>query len=194
MPIANYHVVPIVAPTDEEAARHYLWRFWRHIPRDGMTVVFDRTWYGRVLVERVEGYASEDEWRRAYGEINDFESHLCDHGIPVLKFWLHLSQEEQLRRFEARTDTPYKKYKLTDDDYRNRQKWPLYERAGTRHGHADEHSSSPLASDRRQRQAVGTPPGARCSLPPLRGTPRGRQEGQQEEEEEEEERSRSKAG
>ena len=129
MPIANYHVVPIAAPTDEEAARHYLWRFWRHIPLDGMTAIFDRSWYGRVLVERVEGYASEDEWRRAYEEINDFESHLCDHGIPVLKFWLHLSQEEQLRRFEARTDTPYKKYKLTDDDYRNREKWPLYERA-----------------------------------------------------------------
>ena len=129
MPIANYHVVPIAAPTDEEAARHYLWRFWRHIPRDGMTVIFDRTWYGRVLVERVEGFASEDEWRRAYGEINDFESHLCDYGIPVLKFWLHLGQDEQLRRFEARADTPYKKYKLTDDDYRNREKWPLYERA-----------------------------------------------------------------
>jgi len=129
MPIANYQVVQIAAPTEEEAARHYLWRFWRQIPRDGMTVIFDRTWYGRVLVERVEGYASEDEWRRAYGEINDFESHLCSHGIPVLKFWLHVSQEEQLRRFEARIDTPYKKYKLTDDDYRNREKWPLYERA-----------------------------------------------------------------
>jgi polyphosphate:AMP phosphotransferase len=129
MPIVNYHVVPIAAPTDEEAARHYLWRFWRHIPRDGMTVIFDRSWYGRVLVERIENFAAEDEWRRAYGEINDFESHLCDHGIPVLKFWLHLSQDEQLRRFEARAETPYKKYKLTDDDYRNREKWPQYERA-----------------------------------------------------------------
>ena len=129
MPIRSVRVVPIAAPTDEERTRHYLWRFWRHLPRDGNTVVFDRTWYGRVLVERVEGFASEAEWSRAYAEIRDFEAQICDHGVPLLKFWLHIDADEQLRRFEAREKTPYKKYKLTEEDYRNRGKWQDYSRA-----------------------------------------------------------------
>jgi polyphosphate kinase 2 (PPK2 family) len=122
-------VIPIAAPTDEELAHHYLWRFWRQIPADGYTMIFDRSWYGRVLVERAEGFASEAEWRRAFGEINDFEQNLVEHGTLVLKFWLHIDADEQLRRFETRSKTPYKKYKLTEEDYRNREKWPLYERA-----------------------------------------------------------------
>jgi len=129
MPIRGVRVVPVAAPTEEERAHHYLWRFWRQLPRDGRTVIFDRTWYGRVLVERVEGFASEAEWSRAYGEIADFEAQLCAHGMPLLKFWLHIDPEEQLRRFQAREKTPYKKYKLTEEDYRNRDKWPDYSRA-----------------------------------------------------------------
>jgi polyphosphate:AMP phosphotransferase len=129
MPAQNVRVVPIAAPTDEEKARHYLWRFWRHLPRDGNSVIFDRSWYGRVLVERVEGFAKEHEWRRAYEEINEFEAQLHEHGTPVLKFWLHTDADEQLRRFESRAKTPYKKYKLTDEDFRNREKWPQYAQA-----------------------------------------------------------------
>jgi len=129
MPVQRVRVIPVAAPTDEERARHYLWRFWRRIPRDGATVIFDRSWYGRVLVERVEGFAAEHEWRRAYEEINEFEAQLDEHGIPVLKFWLHVDPDEQLRRFEARAQTPYKKYKLTEEDFRNREKWPEYCRA-----------------------------------------------------------------
>ena len=129
MPIRSARVIPIAAPTQEERAHHYMWRFWQHVPRDGHTVVFDRTWYGRVLVERVEGYASEAEWSRGYPEICDFEAQLHEHGIPLLKFWLHIDADEQLRRFEARQQTPYKKYKLTEEDYRNREKWPDYSRA-----------------------------------------------------------------
>jgi AMP-polyphosphate phosphotransferase len=125
----DYRVVPISAPTDEENAHPYLWRFWRHLPRAGSMLIFDRSWYGRVLVERVEGFARPDAWERAYGEISDFEAQLVEHGMPVSKFWLHIDREEQLRRFEAREKTPYKKYKITDDDYRNRQRWPLYEEA-----------------------------------------------------------------
>lgn len=122
----DYRVFPIAAPSDEEAGRHYLWRFWRRLPRAGRMVIFDRSWYGRVLVERVEGLAREDEWRRAYAEINDFEEQLVSHGMPVLKFWLHIDPDEQLRRFRARERTPYKKYKLTEDDYRNREHWEDY--------------------------------------------------------------------
>ena len=129
MPIRSARVIPIAAPTEEERNHHYMWRFWRHVPRDGDAVIFDRTWYGRVLVERIEGFASEAEWSRAYTEIADFEEQLCAHGIPLLKFWLHIDPEEQLRRFEARKETPYKKYKLTEEDYRNREKWPDYSRA-----------------------------------------------------------------
>lgn len=122
-----YKVIPIAVPTDEENARHYLWRFWRQLPRAGRVLIFDRSWYGRVLVERVEGFASEPEWQRAYSEINDFEEQLIDHGIILLKFWLHIDADEQLRRFKAREMTSYKKYKITEEDYRNREKWHAYE-------------------------------------------------------------------
>lgn len=129
MDARNYRVIPIAAPTDEEKARHYLWRFWRQLPRAGKVTIYDRSWYGRVLVERVEGFANDREWLRAYSEINDFEEDLTDHGIVLLKFWLHISKDEQLRRFEDRRNTVYKRYKITDEDYRNRDKWDLYERA-----------------------------------------------------------------
>ena len=122
-----YHVIPIAAPTDEENRHHYLWRFWRHLSRAGRFTIFDRSWYGRVLVERVEGFATEPEWRRAYAEINDFEDQLIRSGIVLCKFWLHISKEEQLARFKLREETPYKRWKLTDEDWRNREKWDEYE-------------------------------------------------------------------
>ncbi len=125
----HIRVIPIAAPTDEEAAHHYLWRFWRHLPRAGRVTIFDRSWYGRVLVERVEGFASTAEWRRSYNEINHFESHLAHHGLVIAKFWLQISQDEQLTRFEDRAGTAYKSWKLTDEDWRNREKWSLYESA-----------------------------------------------------------------
>ncbi len=125
----NYQVIPTAAPTDEEAARHYLWRFWRHLSRAGRVTIFDRSWYGRVLVERVERLASEAEWKRAYAEINDFEEQLIEHGIVLVKYWLHITSEEQLARFTAREESPHKRWKLTDDDWRNRDKWLDYERA-----------------------------------------------------------------
>jgi AMP-polyphosphate phosphotransferase len=124
-----YRVIPIAAPTDEERAQPYLWRFWRHIPGHGRAVIFDRSWYGRVLVERVEGFASEPDWMRAYHEINDFEEQLAEAGAIVVKFWLAITPAEQLRRFRARAKTPYKRFKITDEDWRNRKKWPQYERA-----------------------------------------------------------------
>ncbi len=123
----DYQVISIAKPTDEEFAHHYLWRFWRHLPRDGRVTIFDRSWYGRVLVERVEGFASEREWRRAYAEINQFEEQLAAHGTVVLKFWIHISKDEQLRRFHDRENTPYKRWKLTDEDWRNRARWTDYE-------------------------------------------------------------------
>ena len=122
----HYQVIPIAAPTDEERAQHYLWRFWRHLARDGRITIFDRSWYGRVLVERVEGFATEDEWKRAYAEINDFEEQLTDHGIVLLKYWVHITKDEQLARFKAREETPHKRWKLTDEDWRNREKWDDY--------------------------------------------------------------------
>ena len=124
-----YRVVGIAAPTDEERAQHYLWRFWRHLPRAGFMTIFDRTWYGRVLVERVEGFARADEWARAYGEINAFEEQLAAHGTVLCKFWLHLSPQEQLRRFKERQAVAYKRYKITDEDWRNREKWSDYQLA-----------------------------------------------------------------
>ncbi len=127
--LENQRVIAISAPTEEERAHHYLWRFWRELPRDGTVAIFDRSWYGRVLVERVEGFATVAEWSRAYDEINGFEEHLAEHGIVLVKFWLHISHEEQMRRFEERERTPYKKYKITADDYRNRAKRPQYEAA-----------------------------------------------------------------
>jgi polyphosphate:AMP phosphotransferase len=122
----DYRTVPIAAPTEEERAHHYLWRFWRSIPADGQIAIFDRSWYGRVLVERVEGFAREDEWRRAFAEIADFEAQLVEHGIVLVKYWLHVDEAEQLRRFEAREKTPYKKYKIGAEDYRNRGEWSVY--------------------------------------------------------------------
>ena len=124
-----YHVIPIAAPTEEERAQHYLWRFWRHLPRRGRTTIFDRSWYGRVLVERVEKFAFSTDWQRAYSEIRDFEEQLGEHGIVVTKFWLHIDQEEQLRRFQEREQTPHKQHKITEEDYRNRERWREYELA-----------------------------------------------------------------
>jgi polyphosphate:AMP phosphotransferase len=124
-----YRAIPIAAPTDEEKSHHYLWRFWRHIPRAGYITIYDRSWYGRVLVERVEGFASETDWRRAYAEINQFEEQLVEGGGMLFKFWVHISQDEQLRRFQDRESTPYKRYKITDEDWRNREKWPQYKAA-----------------------------------------------------------------
>lgn len=125
----DYQVIPIASPTDEEREHHYLWRFWRHLSRAGRVTIFDRSWYGRVLVERVEGFASELEWRRAYTEINDFEDQLVRHGIVLNKFWLHITKEEQLARFRAREQVEYKRWKLTEEDWRNREKWDAYEAA-----------------------------------------------------------------
>jgi polyphosphate kinase 2 (PPK2 family) len=124
-----YRIHPVAAPTEEERAQPYLWRFWRNLPRRGKVAIFDRTWYGRVLVERVEGFCSEADWQRAYSEINDFEDQIMRSHCLLVKFWLSISQEEQLRRFQARQDTPFKRFKITDEDWRNREKWPAYEAA-----------------------------------------------------------------
>lgn len=126
MDARNYRVLPFAAPTDEERAHHYLWRFWRHMSRAGRVTVFDRSWYGRVLVERVEGFATPEEWTRAYAEINQFEEQLIEHGIVLLKFWIHITKEEQRKRFKAREKTPHKSWKLTAEDWRNREKWNEY--------------------------------------------------------------------
>ncbi len=127
----GYEVYPIAAPSGEDKTHHYLWRFWRRLkpPEEKQIQIFDRSWYGRVMVERVEGFCSEVEWRRAYREINEFERQLVASGMIVVKFWLHISAEEQLRRFEERRDTPAKAWKLTEEDWRNRDKWPLYQMA-----------------------------------------------------------------
>lgn len=124
-----YNITPIAAPTEEERAQPYLWRFWRHIPAKGRLAIFDRSWYGRVLVERVEGFCSEQDWMRAYAEINDFEEQLTQNGILLLKFWLQISPEEQLRRFEEREQISFKRYKITEEDWRNRKKWDQYQTA-----------------------------------------------------------------
>jgi polyphosphate kinase 2 (PPK2 family) len=125
----GYEVFPIAAPDGEDRTHHYLWRFWRRLlaPEEKQILIFDRSWYGRVLVERVEGYATEDAWKRAYREINDFERQLSDVGAVVVKLWLQISAEEQLRRFEERQNTPYKRWKLTPEDWRNRDKWGRYD-------------------------------------------------------------------
>ena len=123
----DYRVIPIAKPTDEEKAHHYLWRFWRHVPRAGLVTIYDRSWYGRVLVERLEGFARDAEWRRAYAEINEFERELVEHGVIVVKFWLHISKTEQLRRFGDRELTDYKRHKINAEDWRNRRKWHGYE-------------------------------------------------------------------
>jgi polyphosphate:AMP phosphotransferase len=124
-----YRLIPIAAPSEEERAQPYLWRFWRQIPGHGHAVIFDRSWYGRVLVERVEKFAAEVDWMRAYGEINEFEEQLAESGAVVAKFWLSITPGEQLKRFKARQNTPYKQFKITEEDWRNRKKWPAYERA-----------------------------------------------------------------
>jgi len=125
----RYRIIPIAAPTEEERAQPYLWRFWRHIPRDGGVTIFDRSWYGRVLVERVEKYCSEQDWMRAYSEINDFEEQLVDSNTVLVKFWLAISKDEQLRRFKEREKIGFKRFKITAEDWRNREKWDDYERA-----------------------------------------------------------------
>ena len=125
----QYNIVPIAAPTEEERAQPYLWRFWRHIPRRGRLTIFDRSWYGRVLVERVEGFCSETDWMRAYSEINDFEAQLVRHNIVLVKFWLTISKEEQLKRFKEREKIGFKRFKITEEDWRNRKKWDEYEHA-----------------------------------------------------------------
>lgn len=125
----GYVVYPISAPHGEDKTKHYLYRFWRRLPEQGQIALFDRSWYGRVLVERVEGFARETEWKRAYQEINSFERQLCDFGTIIVKFWMHISREEQLRRFEERVKSGYKAWKLTAEDWRNREKWSAYEEA-----------------------------------------------------------------
>lgn len=127
----GYRVYSIAAPRGDDAEHHYLWRFWRRLkPSDEkQLVIFDRSWYGRVLVERVEGFATDAEWKRAFREINEFEQQLVDADFILVKFWLHLSRKEQAKRFERRQETPHKTWKLTDEDWRNREKWGIYERA-----------------------------------------------------------------
>lgn len=122
----GYVVWPISAPSGEDRERHYLYRFWRRLPEQGQIAIFDRSWYGRVLVERLEGYCTEEDWRRAYSEINQFEHQLKDFGTIIFKFWMHISKQEQLRRFRERVRTNYKTWKITDEDWRNRGKWEDY--------------------------------------------------------------------
>lgn len=123
----GYEVVPIAAPTKIELEHHYLWRFWNDLPKSGHITIFDRSWYGRVMVERIEGFCSEEDWRHAYREINEFERYLYQSGMLVMKFWLHIDKEEQLRRFTKRQNTPEKQWKITGEDFRNREKWDQYE-------------------------------------------------------------------
>lgn len=125
----GYEVIPIAAPSGEEKRHHYLWRFWRATPKAGHFTIFDRSWYGRVLVERVEGFATEQEWQRAYREINEFENQLHEAGAVIIKFWIQISKDEQLARFRSREETPHKRWKINDEDWRNREKWEDYEEA-----------------------------------------------------------------
>lgn len=125
----GYVVNPTASPNDIEKAHHYLWRFWRAMPKDGHVAIFDRTWYGRVMVERIEGFCTTEEWKRAYKEINDMEKDLSDAGAIVIKFWMHIDKDEQERRFKERQENPEKQWKITDEDWRNREKWDQYEDA-----------------------------------------------------------------
>ncbi|TAL34034.1 MAG: polyphosphate:AMP phosphotransferase [Spirochaetes bacterium] len=125
----GYEVIPVAAPNDIESAHHYLWRFWNYIPKAGHITIFDRTWYGRVLVERVEGFCPEGDWKRAYREINEMEEHLVNYGAVLVKFWLQIDRDEQLRRFEERKSIPHKNWKITEEDWRNREKWDNYRAA-----------------------------------------------------------------
>lgn len=129
MDARGYAVNPTASPNDIEKAHHYLWRFWRAMPKAGHVAIFDRTWYGRVMVERIEGFCSKEEWQRAYEEINDMERDLCDAGAIVIKFWMHIDKDEQERRFRERQENPEKQWKITDEDWRNREKWSQYEDA-----------------------------------------------------------------
>lgn len=125
----GYEVHPIASPEPHEKARHYLWRFWTRLPKDGHVAIFDRTWYGRVMVERLEGFCSENDWKRAYNEINEFEKELTDWGAVIIKFWVQIDKDTQLERFTERQNTPEKQWKITDEDWRNREKWDVYETA-----------------------------------------------------------------
>ena len=125
----GFDVMPIASPTPDELHHQYLWRFWKRLPRTGHICIFDRTWYGRVMVERLEGFCTEDDWKRAFNEMNEFERQLTDWGAVVLKFWIHIDQDTQLERFNDRQNTPEKQWKLTEEDWRNREKWPQYEQA-----------------------------------------------------------------
>lgn len=125
----QYQITPVAAPSEDERSQPHLWRFWRQLPRNGRVAIFDRTWYGRVLVERVEGFCSESDWLRAYSEINDFEHEIIDAGVIVVKFWLQISQDEQLRRFKEREQVEFKRFKITQEDWRNRDKWDKYQQA-----------------------------------------------------------------
>ena len=125
----GYEVVPVASPNDVEKSHHYLWRFWQKAPKAGHMAIFDRTWYGRVLVERIEGFATEEEWKRAYKEINNMEEHMAKSGCLILKFWMHIDKDEQENRFKLRQETPEKQWKITDEDWRNREKWDEYEKA-----------------------------------------------------------------
>ncbi len=123
----GYQVCPTASPNDIERKHHYLWRFWNKVPKAGHVAIFDRTWYGRVMVERIEGFCTEDDWKRAYQEINEMEAHMANAGAVVLKFWLHIDKDEQERRFKERMEIPEKQWKITDEDWRNREKWDQYE-------------------------------------------------------------------
>ena len=125
----GYQVNPTASPNDIEKVHHYLWRFWNNVPKAGHIAIFDRTWYGRVMVERIEGFCTEAEWKRAYQEINEMEAHMANSGAVVMKFWLHIDKDEQERRFKERMENPAKQWKITDEDWRNREKWDLYEEA-----------------------------------------------------------------
>lgn len=129
MDARGYVVNPTAAPNDLEKAHHYLWRFWKNMPKDGHIAIFDRTWYGRVMVERIEGFCTQEEWKRAYKEINDMEKDLADAGAVVLKFWMQIDKKEQEKRFRQRQENPEKQWKITDEDWRNREKWDQYEEA-----------------------------------------------------------------
>ncbi|MFI3171769.1 MAG: polyphosphate:AMP phosphotransferase [Eubacteriales bacterium] len=123
----GYAVHTVASPTPEEKSHHYLWRFWKNVPKNGHIALFDRTWYGRVMVERIEGFCKNEEWQRAYKEMNDMETSFVNQGAIVLKFWIHIDKDEQKRRFEARQNTPEKQWKITEEDWRNREKWDQYE-------------------------------------------------------------------
>ena len=125
----GYAVNPTAAPNDIEKTHHYLWRFWQNMPKAGHIAIFDRTWYGRVMVERIEGFCTCEEWQRAYKEINDMEEHIANAGAIVIKFWMHIDKDEQERRFQERMSIPEKQWKITDEDWRNREKWDAYEEA-----------------------------------------------------------------